>query len=116
MTENGSVGVFERGGGLERVPGRAGQNQLLATQLKLRNRNGDVVLRDREEAAGIDDGVGNRLVGRDNNVLDRTNALIHVVVDRMSQNLPLGAPAKRHITQLAVTDAEESGSGDLCLD
>jgi hypothetical protein len=103
------------GGCLQSVLGRAGQNQLFTVQLKLGNRNSDVVLRDRKETAGIDDGVGDRLVGRDNDVLDRANAFIRVVVDRMSQDLPLGAPAKRHITQLGVAGAKQGRPGDLGL-
>ena len=70
-----SVGVFERGRCLQGVLGRAGQDQLFVIQLELRDRNGDVVLGDRQETAGMDDGVIDRLVWRVADVLDRTQTL-----------------------------------------
>ena len=109
------VGVVELRCCRQSVPRGARQNQLVAAQLELRHWNGDVVLGDRKEAAGIDDGVGDRFVGRDDDVVDRSDALTHVIVDGMAEDLPLGAPAQGDIAQFTVAYAEESRASHLCL-
>jgi hypothetical protein len=53
----------------------AWQDQFALDKLELGNGNGDIVLRQPEEASGIDDGVGNRLVGRDDDVIDRPDGV-----------------------------------------
>jgi hypothetical protein len=64
------VSVVEPRCCLQSVPRGARQNQLVAVQLELRHWNGDVVLGDGKEAAGVDDGVGDRFLGRDDDVVD----------------------------------------------
>jgi len=69
-------------------------------QLKLRNRNGDIVLGDMKQTAGIDDRVGNRLVRRDDDVIDISDPFIQVIVDWRAENLALGTPTGRDVAQL----------------
>jgi len=47
--------IFEFGAGLERGTGGAGQYQLPLDELELRHRDGDIVFRTLEVAAGVDD-------------------------------------------------------------
>lgn len=77
-------GVLELRARLQSFLRRARQHQLVINQLELGDRNGDVVLCHGEEAAGIDDRVGNRLAACNNNVVDRSDALIADIVDRSS--------------------------------
>src|SRR5215510_9844152 len=83
------------------------------SSLELRHRHGDVVFSHSEKAAGIDDRVRNRLVEGDNNVIDRSDPLTQVVVDRRPEDLPLRAPTQSNIAHFRVTAAEERRSGDL---
>ena len=78
------VGVVELRCCLQSVPRDARQNH------------------DRKEAAGIDDGVGDGFVGRDDEVVDESDALIHVIVDGMAEDLPFSAPAQGDIAQFTV--------------
>ena len=95
-----SLGIFEFGTGLERSAGGSRQDQLSFDQLELRNRNGNIVLGDMKVTAGIDDGVGNRLVGRDDDVVDISDPLVLVIVDWRAENLALGTPTGRDVAQL----------------
>src|SRR5262245_10120025 len=51
-------GVFEPRSGLQSFLGGTGQNQLVVDQLQLGDGHRNIVLRQAEVAAGIDDGVG----------------------------------------------------------
>ena len=55
------------------------------------------MLGDMKETASIDDRVGNRLVGRDDDVVDISDPLVLVIVDGSAENLALGAPTRRDV-------------------
>lgn len=65
------------------------------------------MLGDMKETAGIDDRVGNRLVGRDDDVVDISDPLVLVIVDVSAQNLALGAPTGRDVAQFGRRDTNE---------
>ena len=58
------------------------------------------MLGDMKETAGIDNRVGNRLVRRDDYVIDISDPLVQVVVDWRAENLALGTPTGRDVAQL----------------
>ena len=58
------------------------------------------MLGDMKETAGIDNRVGNRLVRRDEYVIDISDPLVQVVVDWRAENLALGTPTGRDVAQL----------------
>src|SRR5258708_32379671 len=68
-----------------------GKNDLAVALLQLADRDGDVMLADTEESAGADDGVGDRFVGGDDDVVDLPDRLALVVVDGLPENLSLAA-------------------------
>jgi len=53
-----------------------------------------------KKTAGIDNRVGNRLVRRDDYVIDISDPLVQVVVDWRAENLALGTPTGRDVAQL----------------
>jgi hypothetical protein len=71
------------------------------------------VLRHSEKASCIDDGVGDRLVARNDDVVDRSDPFVAVIVDRMPEDLAFGAPAQGNVAQFRDTDAENSLSSHL---
>src|SRR5262249_6958766 len=79
----------------------------------LRNRNGNIVLCELEETAGVDVRIGNRLVGRDDNVVDFADALLLVVEDRRAEHLTFSAPAQSDIACLRFRNANEGRTRDL---
>ena len=72
-------------------------------QLELRHRNGNIVLGDMKKTAGIDNRVGNRLVRRDDYVIDISDPLVQVVVDWRAENLALGTPTGRDVRSSAAS-------------
>jgi hypothetical protein len=60
-----------------------------------------------KETAGVDDRVGNRLVGRDDDVVDISDPLALVIVDGSAENLVLGAPTRRDVPQFGRLDTNE---------
>jgi hypothetical protein len=56
-------------------------------------RDGDIVLRQSDEAASVDDRVGNRFVRCNDDIVDGSDAFILVVKYRLAQDLAFGAPA-----------------------
>ncbi len=58
------------------------------------------------KATGIDDGVRNGLVGRDDDVIDRPDAFILFVVNRLAKNCALDAPPLRHFAHFRDANAE----------
>lgn len=91
----------------------ARQNQLVIDQFKLRDRNGDIMLRQAKKAAGADDGVGDRLVGRDDDVVDRSDAFIFIVEYRLPEDCGRGAPTQGDVPQLRGGDADNGRSRHL---
>ena len=69
LNQGALLGVFELGARLQSFLRSPWQNQLAVDQLELRNGNGDIVFRQAKKANRIDDGVGNRLIGRDDDVI-----------------------------------------------
>ena len=51
------LGVLKLRHSLQRLPSSTGKNYLVIDRLELRNRDGDIVLRQAEKAASIDDGI-----------------------------------------------------------
>jgi hypothetical protein len=91
---------------LERVFSRARKNELPILDLELIDRDRYVVLAKTKEAAHADDGVGDGFVGGDDNILDLSNPLVLVVVDSLTHDLPLRAPAPSNFSQLCCCNAE----------
>src|SRR5262249_50243856 len=100
------VCVFELWHCLECVLGCAGKNELSILDLELIDRYRHVVLAKAQEAARADDGVGDSLVGGDDNILDLSNSLVLVVVDSLTHDLPLRAPARSNFSQFCRSTAE----------
>src|SRR5262245_51563484 len=98
--------VFELWHCFEFVLGCAGKNELFIIDLELIDRDSHVVFAKTQEPARADDGVGDSLVGGDYNILDLSNFLVLVVVDRLTQDLPLRAPALRNFPELSRSNAE----------
>ena len=70
-----------------------------------------------DEAAGVDDDIGYRLVGRDDDVVDLSDTLGLglVVVDRTAEHLTPGAPPGRDRPQFRRGNADERRSSRLGL-
>src|SRR6185436_18237951 len=100
------LGVLELRNSFQRLLCSAWQNQLVIDQLELRNGYGDIMLRQGEKAASIDDGIRNRLVWSDDDVIDRSDAFVVVVVNRLPKDCTLDAPALHHFLQFGNTDTE----------
>src|SRR5271155_5133049 len=91
----------------------AGEYKLAVRLSELIDRNGDVVLGDAEEAAGADDRIRDRLVRRDDDVVDGPDLLVLVVEDWPAEHLPLRAPACRDFPDFC--DAENRRPRNLGL-
>jgi hypothetical protein len=100
------VCVFELWHCFECVLGCAGKNELSILDLELIDRYRHVVLAKTQEAARADDGVGDSFVGGDDNILDLSNPLVLVVVDRLTHDLPLRAPAPSNFSELCRSNAD----------
>src|ERR1700692_1448259 len=70
-----------------------GKDESAVALLQLTDRNGDVVLADTKKSAGADDGVGDRFVRSNDDVVGFSDCLALIVVDGLSQDLALGAPS-----------------------
>src|SRR5277367_819032 len=99
--------VFKIGLRFHGLPARAGKDELPVLQFYLRDRDGNVVTINPEEAACPDDDVRDGLVGRDDDVVDCPDDLILVVVDVLPENLTLAAPTIGHFAHLGGRDAEQ---------
>src|SRR6476646_256419 len=91
----------------------AWQDQFALDKLELGNGNGDIVLCQPEIAAGIDDGVGDRLVGRDDDVINRSDTFIVVIVNSLPEDCTLDTPTQGNVTHLLDADAEQGCSCHL---
>ena len=78
-----------------------------------RDRNSDVVLGKSDEPTRIDYGVRDRPVAGNNQVVDKTDPLVLAIENRLADDLTLGAPTKRNVTQFIIPHAQECGSGHL---
>ena len=66
-----------------------------------------------DEPTCIDDGVRDRPVAANNQVVDKTDPLVLVIENRLADDLTLGAPTKRNVTQFTIAHVQECGSGHL---
>src|ERR1700676_644406 len=83
-----------------------GKNDFAVVFLQLADGDGDVMLADTEESAGTDDGVGDRFVRSDDDVVGLPDRLALVVVDGLPENLALGAPSHGNLSQFSDRPAE----------
>src|SRR3984893_474967 len=83
-----------------------GKNDLAVALRQLADRDGYVMLADTEEPAGADDGVGDRFVRSDDDVVGLPDRLALVVVDGLPENLALGAPSHGNLPQFSDRHAE----------
>src|SRR5260221_2226655 len=107
--------VLERRHGLQGVLGCARESEFAIDLPQLTHWYRNIVLADAQEAADPDDGVGDCFVGGDDEIVDRSDPLALVVVDRLPEHLTLCTPAQSDVTQLCHTDTEGSGARDLRL-
>src|SRR6266851_1724505 len=84
--------VLELRQGLDGFLGRAGEYVLPVLLLQLVDRNRDIVSAETDEPPCPDDDVGHRSLRRDDDVVDPPDPHVLFVVDRLAQDLPLGAP------------------------
>src|SRR5712671_4384577 len=101
-----SARIFEGRHCLDDLLRCTGKNDLAVALLQLADGNGDVMLADTEESAGADDGVGDRFVRSDDDIVGLPDRLALVVVDGMPENLALGAPSHGNVPQFSDRHAE----------
>src|ERR1700688_4154135 len=90
-----------------------GKDEFAVALLQLTDRNGDVVLADTEKSAGADDGVGDRFVRSNDDVVGFSACPALIVVEGLSQDLALGAPPHGYVPQLGHSQAELRRADDL---
>src|SRR5260370_6603814 len=108
-----SARIFEGRHGLDGVLRSSGKNDLAVAFLQLADGDGDVMLAYAEESAGADDGVGDRFVRRDDDVVSFSDRFTFVVVDQLSQDLPPGAPSYGDVPQFSHGYAQLRGAHNL---
>jgi hypothetical protein len=92
--------VLELGSRLQRVLGRAGQDDLAHLLLELGHRNRDVMLAHAEEPANSDDRVRDRPVGRHDQVVNVADLFAGIIVDVLPEDLLFRAPSLGNLSQL----------------
>src|SRR5260370_32601980 len=105
--------VFERWICFKDLSRRARQYELAVDLLELRRRDRDVVFGDTDESAGVDHDVRDRPIGRDDDVVDGTDAFFLVVKDRLLEDLALSAPTRRDFAQLFGGNADQRRARNL---
>src|SRR5262249_18758060 len=105
------LGVLELGSGLQRVLGGARQDDPALLLLEPAHRHGDVMLAHPEEPADAKNRVGDFPAGRHDQVGDLTDLVTGVVVDVLSDNLLLRAPADGDFAQLRLRDGDQGRPG-----
>src|SRR5258707_13608794 len=85
-----SAHIFEGRHRPDGVLRSSSKNDLAVALLQLADGDGDVVLADAEESAGADDGVVDRLVRGNDDVVGFAERLTLVVKDRLAQSLTAG--------------------------
>src|SRR5262245_6229671 len=100
--------VLELGQCLEGVLARARQHDPARAGLEQLDGDRYVVLAEADEAAGADDGIGERSVGCDDQIVDDADLLVLVVVHVLSKDLLLGAPANCDHFHFLHADREEA--------
>src|SRR5216683_1759622 len=108
-----SARIFEGRHRPDGVLRSSSKNDLAVALLQLADGDGDVVLADAEESAGADDGVGDRLVRGNDDVVGFADRLTLVVVDRLSQDLTPGAPPHGDVPQFGHRHAQLRGADNL---
>src|ERR1700687_3364660 len=96
-----SARIFEGRHCLDDLLRCSGKNDLAVALRQLADGDGDVMLADTEESTGADDGVGDRFVRSDDDVVGLPDRLALVVVDGLPENLPLGAPSHGNVPQFS---------------
>src|SRR5216683_3618216 len=107
------LGVLELRHRLDDVLGRALEHELPVVLFDLDDGDRHVVLRQADETPRADDGVGHRLVGGDDDVVDGAHLLVLRVVDGFAQDLLLGAPAEDDRVHFGCRKADGGVAGDL---
>src|SRR5713101_1514546 len=108
-----SARIFEGRHGLDGVLRSSGKNDLAVALLQLADGDGDVMLADAEESAGADDGVGDRFVRGNDDVVGLADRLALVVVDRLSPDLTPGTPSHGDVPQFGHRHAQLRGADNL---
>src|ERR1700732_4377212 len=108
-----SARIFEGGHCLDDFLRCTGKNDLAVALLQLADVDGDVMLADTEESAGAYDGVGDRFVRSDDDVVGLPDRLALVVVDVLPENLAPGAPSHGNVPQFSDCHAELRGAHNL---
>src|SRR5262245_44218331 len=113
MRQSSSVRVFKLGSSLKCISGCPRQNQFSLDQFELRYGNRDIVLCELEEPAGVDDRVGNRLIGGDDEVVYFADAWPLLIEDWRAEIFAFGAPAKSDVAHLGRRNSNESRTRNL---
>src|SRR5580692_2853648 len=108
-----SARIFEGRHRLDDFLRCTGKNELAVALLQLADWDGDVMLADTEKSAGADDGVGDRFVRSDDDVVGLPDRLALVVVDGLPENLALGAPSHGNVPQFSDRNAEPCRAHNL---
>jgi hypothetical protein len=98
--------VLELRQGLDRVLGCSWEHELTILLLKLVDWDSDVVSAHADNSAGTDNGVGDSLVRRNDEVIDSANLLVLLVVDSFAEDLLLYAPACDDVLHLLDRNAD----------
>ncbi|VVD33509.1 protein of unknown function [Paraburkholderia dioscoreae] len=107
--------VLERGRRLQGVFGGAGQIEIPLADIQRSDGYRNVVRGHAEETTGGDDCGGQRAIGRNHQIADRTDLLVLVVVHPLAKNALLDTPAAQQRIRLLDGDAQRLRAGDLRL-